>query len=1026
MPSNSEVLQLTAQVIDKFSAPIRDLQRSMRTMSEHGRAVHIEGARYAKAHKDSFEDLRKVARETSDHFRNVFNPVMTGLGISAISTGAAIAAMSKSIKEFGEFSKEMGFLSKETGLSINQLNAWVGVGERFSITAETMKGGIKSFNESMSQFEKLRNKDLMDFFSANAANPVLAKLRVDLLAAHGDREKQLEMFQEVYGKIKEADVHLLEEKLGVPDMHRFSLKDREEAAKKQHQFSEREIKDGKALAEAQEDAAAARKKLRDEISIALTPAIKAQAIELRLLYQGEFSKLFEHLGADARVLGEEMKGIFGTVGTVLGDGLKVAEDDIDGWIKSLKGELAELNEWWEGHGDKAKPNTGPKILGPGDPGYNEAPTAEKMSCRGRIPDLQKEGAGGFQKAAFRTGEETPGAEIRAEAVMTRATMRGTAEGSRIGVLAAFHELEDEKRRGAGGGVVRAAYHPGGAAGEGGLGGGHGGVGGGAGGGLGGGGSAPGGAEPALGGRGGGGESPASVAPMKGPHGHPGQRAILEGHVKEAAATVKAAKAAMAGGDGAGAASDSDKGAYKRPGRDKRAGLADRYKQAMRVAEDELKRQGVPPEHLRATASIMVGNASAESELIPQTVHDRGTGYGIYGARLERRAAMFSWLKAHGYDKDSLVGQTRYMAIEAHKRGGAAWHALTGATPENLATGNWTFTAGFEAPAIVNDRMAQTAAAYRAHGAQEKTADGLKEKPNDYSKILPHKEALKDNMSRSEIDAWNEAHKHGTGPGQTPDVHGANLRDRLKAARGEHAAHKKARGDEVIALAEGGSATRGRPYLVGERGPELFVPGQSGAVVNNTNLGNIRDLHGGFKHFRDSYEAAHAIVAQMARYSTMFKEHPNTIAGILKHYSPPNENQTGTLIRNLSRRTGISPHQQIDFTNTAQAAKMAYGIAIQEGKVKEGSLAQFEHIFSGERRREHQRSIFGHPRPDLLGNARKAGMMGGQVQKVMGSASLSVDFKNMPRGVKAKTKIDGMFSSIRVARGRAMPLANQDS
>jgi hypothetical protein len=36
----------------------------------------------------------------------------------------------------------------------------------------------------------------------------------------------------------------------------------------------------------------------------------------------------------------------------------------------------------------------------------------------------------------------------------------------------------------------------------------------------------------------------------------------------------------------------------------------------------------------------------------------------------------------------------------------------------------------------------------------------------------------------------------------------------------------------------------------------------------------------------------------------------------------------------------------------------------------------------------------------------------------------VDFKNMPRGVKTKTKIDGMFSSIRVARGRAMPLAEQ--
>jgi hypothetical protein len=198
---------------------------------------------------------------------------------------------------------------------------------------------------------------------------------------------------------------------------------------------------------------------------------------------------------------------------------------------------------------------------------DEAPTPEKQSYRGRIPDLQKPGDG-FQHAAYKTGgEETPRAEIRAEAVMTRATMRGTAEGSRIGVLAAFHEWEDEKRHGAG--IQNASYEtgegPGGGSG-GGLGGGYGGLGGGAGGGLGGG---------SGGGSSGGGESPASTAPMKGPHGHPGQHAILEGHVKEAAATIKAAKELVAG-----SASDSDKGAYRQPSRDKRVGLGDRYKQAM--------------------------------------------------------------------------------------------------------------------------------------------------------------------------------------------------------------------------------------------------------------------------------------------------------------------------------------------------------------------------------------------------------------------------------------------------------------
>jgi hypothetical protein len=76
--------------------------------------------------------------------------------------------------------------------------------------------------------------------------------------------------------------------------------------------------------------------------------------------------------------------------------------------------------------------------------------------------------------------------------------------------------------------------------------------------------------------------------------------------------------------------------YKGPSnaslRNKRAGIGGRYSQAMRVAKDQLRIEGIPEDHLDAAAAIMVGNASAESELVPQTVHDSGTGYGIYGAR----------------------------------------------------------------------------------------------------------------------------------------------------------------------------------------------------------------------------------------------------------------------------------------------------------------------------------------------------------------------------------------------------------
>jgi phage-related minor tail protein len=35
---------------------------------------------------------------------------------------------------------------------------------------------------------------------------------------------------------------------------------------------------------------------------------------------------------------------------------------------------------------------------------------------------------------------------------------------------------------------------------------------------------------------------------------------------------------------------------------------------------------------------------------------------------------------------------------------------------------------------------------------------------------------------------------------------------------------------------GGSVQNGQPYMVGERGPEMFVPNQSGSIVPNGSLG----------------------------------------------------------------------------------------------------------------------------------------------------------------------------------------------
>jgi hypothetical protein len=134
-------------------------------------------------------------------------------------------------------------------------------------------------------------------------------------------------------------------------------------------------------------------------------------------------------------------------------------------------------------------------------------------------------------------------------------------------------------------------------------------------------------------------------------------------------------------------------------------------QAMEAAMDQLDKEGVPKEHLRAAAALLVGQADMESGLDPNKSHDHGTGYGVYGARLSRRTGMLAWLDAHGYAANDLKGQMREMAHRAMTDYPQTRNRLMNATQESLDRDSWVITHNFESPLVDNDRTGATRRAY---------------------------------------------------------------------------------------------------------------------------------------------------------------------------------------------------------------------------------------------------------------------------------------------------------------------------
>lgn len=146
--------------------------------------------------------------------------------------------------------------------------------------------------------------------------------------------------------------------------------------------------------------------------------------------------------------------------------------------------------------------------------------------------------------------------------------------------------------------------------------------------------------------------------------------------------------------------------------------------AMAAMEDQLRREGVPEANVHAAAALMVGQALSESPLNPDELHDfiHGvpTGYGIYGARLDRRTRMLAWEAAHGYARNSLEGQARQMGHDAMTRPEYAptRRELMRATEGSIGSATRVITPNFEGPHVDNSgkRIPNVRSALQIHAA----------------------------------------------------------------------------------------------------------------------------------------------------------------------------------------------------------------------------------------------------------------------------------------------------------------------
>lgn len=162
-----------------------------------------------------------------------------------------------------------------------------------------------------------------------------------------------------------------------------------------------------------------------------------------------------------------------------------------------------------------------------------------------------------------------------------------------------------------------------------------------------------------------------------------------------------------------------------------------------TAHDEFLKAGFSPAQARIGAAALAGQAGQESGFNPTLTHDGGTGYGLYGHRLDRRTAMFNFLDQNGYGRDDAAGQTRF-AVHELLNDPRYRQSVAAIRSGNLGAATRALMTNFEAPdpklANLGNRMRHAAASLQLLGkgqAGAQPSDGQwMEAKGDASQLRP--------------------------------------------------------------------------------------------------------------------------------------------------------------------------------------------------------------------------------------------------------------------------------------------------
>jgi hypothetical protein len=410
MASQEDTMRLVAELLDKTSGPLKDIQKSLRDTAAVAKKMTGEGTQGVKEHDKAYQSLHSSVEKTRRELSGAFTPAMAALGLTTFGAGEAIGKVVEQLKRFAEQYTVLRDASRRSGQSVDFLESMANTMER--LTGEAPEEAIQNIANMKEQMDRL-SRQRPDTINAwkTAYTGLYETLGKDLMGKTLEQQIDLAMkWKDAHPEIaidKIRDVFRLmgmDQRLATVSLKEWhDAEEKEQAWQKSHPY---DAKTAEALHEAFDN---------------LREVIRTIGYEINQAFGGRGATLIESL---SKSIEQDVKDIKALIETVDKMGRHLGFRDDSDAQKQFDEEQKKLKNYIPPHG--AGPGSGPSVP------------------RGGVFP-----GGSYHPAAFTTG----GGD--AENVLTRSIKEG--------MLSAFREwfssVQSGGGSGGGGGFTNAAFSP---------------------------------------------------------------------------------------------------------------------------------------------------------------------------------------------------------------------------------------------------------------------------------------------------------------------------------------------------------------------------------------------------------------------------------------------------------------------------------------------------------------------------------------------------------------------------------------